>query len=64
MVLDSLGLCFIIDCVCEMLFNWLVLVMVDVYCLDCFVGSGVLGLEVLLCYVVQVMLLEMDCVVL
>lgn len=43
------GLCLIIDCVKEMLFNWLMMDVVNVWCLDCFVGSGLFGFEVFFC---------------
>jgi 16S rRNA (guanine966-N2)-methyltransferase len=35
------------DRVRETLFNWLAPSMVDAHCLDCFAGSGALGLEAL-----------------
>ena len=35
------------DRVRETLFNWLAPVIVDAQCLDCFAGSGALGLEAL-----------------
>lgn len=44
---DSPGLRPTTDRVRETLFNWLAPVMVDAHCLDCFAGSGALGLEAL-----------------
>lgn len=59
-VLLLLGLWLSSDWVCEMLFNWLMLWLGGVWVLDLFVGSGVLGLEVVLCGVVYVILVEKD----
>ena len=42
---DSPGLRPTTDRVRETLFNWLAPVIVDAQCLDCFAGSGALGLE-------------------
>ncbi|WP_248638386.1 16S rRNA (guanine(966)-N(2))-methyltransferase [Citrobacter koseri] len=42
---DSPGLRPTTDRVRETLFNWLAPVMVDAHCLDCFAGSGALGLD-------------------
>ena len=44
---DSPGLRPTTDRVRETLFNWLAPVIVDAQCLDCFAGSGALGLEAL-----------------
>ena len=44
---DSPGLRPTTDRVRETLFNWLAPSMVDANCLDCFAGSGALGLEAL-----------------
>lgn len=44
-VLNSEGLRPTTDRVKEMLFNWLMPVIHDAYCLDCFSGSGSLGFE-------------------
>ncbi len=50
---DSPGLRPTTDRVRETLFNWLAPVMVDAHCLDCFAGSGALGLEALSRYAAQ-----------
>lgn len=57
---DSPGLRPTTDRVRETLFNWLAPVMVDARCLDCFAGSGALGLEALSRYAAETTLLEMD----
>ncbi|WP_410750090.1 16S rRNA (guanine(966)-N(2))-methyltransferase [Citrobacter sp. U14242] len=57
---DSPGLRPTTDRVRETLFNWLAPVMVDARCLDCFAGSGALGLEALSRYAADATLLEMD----
>lgn len=57
---DSPGLRPTTDRVRETLFNWLAPVMVDAHCLDCFTGSGALGLEALSRYAANATLLEMD----
>ena len=57
---DSSGLRPTTDRVRETLFNWLAPVMVDAHCLDCFAGSGALGLEALSRYAANATLLEMD----
>lgn len=57
---DSPGLRPTTDRVRETLFNWLAPVMVDARCLDCFAGSGALGLEALSRYAASATLLEMD----
>jgi RNA methyltransferase, RsmD family len=57
---DSPGLRPTTDRVRETLFNWLAPSMVDARCLDCFAGSGALGLEALSRYAASVTLLEMD----
>lgn len=44
----------------ETLFNWLAPVIVDAQCLDCFAGSGALGLEALSRYAAGATLIEMD----
>ena len=48
------------DRVRETLFNWLAPSMVDARCLDCFAGSGALGLEALSRYAGSATLLEME----
>lgn len=57
---DSPGLRPTTDRVRETLFNWLAPSMVDARCLDCFAGSGALGLEALSRYAVHATLLEME----
>lgn len=57
---DSPGLRPTTDRVRETLFNWLAPSMVDARCLDCFAGSGALGLEALSRYAGSATLLEMD----
>lgn len=57
---DSPGLRPTTDRVRETLFNWLAPHMVDARCLDCFAGSGALGLEALSRYAASTTLLEMD----
>lgn len=57
---DSPGLRPTTDRVRETLFNWLAPHMVDARCLDCFAGSGALGLEALSRYAANVTLLEME----
>ncbi|WP_324723157.1 16S rRNA (guanine(966)-N(2))-methyltransferase [Lelliottia sp. JS-SCA-14] len=57
---DSPGLRPTTDRVRETLFNWLAPSMVDSRCLDCFAGSGALGLEALSRYAASATLLEMD----
>ncbi len=42
------------------MFNWLAPVIVDAQCLDCFAGSGALGLEALSRYAAGATLIEMD----
>lgn len=59
-VTDSPGLRPTTDRVRETLFNWLAPHMVDAHCLDCFAGSGALGLESLSRYAASATLLEMD----
>lgn len=48
------------DRVRETLFNWLAPYLVDAHCLDCFAGSGALGLEALSRYAGAATLIEMD----
>ncbi len=60
---DSPGLRPTTDRVRETLFNWLAPVIVDAQCLDCFAGSGALGLEALSRYAAGATLIEMDRVV-
>ncbi|MBS0848214.1 16S rRNA (guanine(966)-N(2))-methyltransferase [Citrobacter sp. JGM124] len=48
------------DRVRETLFNWLAPSIVDAHCLDCFAGSGALGLEALSRYAAAATLIEMD----
>lgn len=57
---DSPGLRPTTDRVRETLFNWLAPYIVDARCLDCFAGSGVLGLEALSRYASTATLLEKD----
>ncbi|MFG6655819.1 16S rRNA (guanine(966)-N(2))-methyltransferase [Scandinavium sp. M-37] len=57
---DSPGLRPTTDRVRETLFNWLAPYMVDARCLDCFAGSGALGLEALSRYAGSATLLEME----
>ncbi|MGP4123280.1 MAG: 16S rRNA (guanine(966)-N(2))-methyltransferase [Sodalis sp. (in: enterobacteria)] len=57
---DSLGLRPTTDCMRETLFNWLALVIHQACCLDCFAGSGALGLEALSRGAASVTLLEQD----
>ncbi len=57
---DSPGLRPTTDRVRETLFNWLAPSMVDARVLDCFAGSGALGLEALSRYAANATLLEMD----
>lgn len=57
---DSPGLRPTTDRVRETLFNWLAPHMVDARCLDCFAGSGALGLEALSRYASTATLLEKD----
>lgn len=57
---DSPGLRPTTDRVRETLFNWLAPSMVDAHCLDCFAGSGALGLEALSRYAASATLLEME----
>ena len=57
---ESPGLRPTTDRVRETLFNWLAPSMVDARCLDCFAGSGALGLEALSRYAGSTTLLEME----
>ncbi|ALB64451.1 Methyltransferase [Cronobacter condimenti 1330] len=57
---DSPGLRPTTDRVRETLFNWLAPYMVGARCLDCFAGSGALGLEALSRYAAGATLLEME----
>lgn len=57
---DSPGLRPTTDRVRETLFNWLAPSMVDAHCLDCFAGSGALGLEALSRYAASATLVEME----
>lgn len=57
---DSPGLRPTTDRVRETLFNWLAPSMVDATCLDCFAGSGALGIEALSRYAASATLLEME----
>ncbi|AYN28378.1 MULTISPECIES: 16S rRNA (guanine(966)-N(2))-methyltransferase [Buttiauxella] len=57
---DSPGLRPTTDRVRETLFNWLAPSMVEATVLDCFAGSGALGLEALSRYATSATLLEMD----
>lgn len=57
---DSPGLRPTTDRVRETLFNWLAPSLVDAHCLDCFAGSGALGLEALSRYAASATLLEME----
>lgn len=57
---DSEGLRPTTDRVRETLFNWLAPALVDARCLDCFAGSGALGLEALSRYAAKAVLIEFD----
>lgn len=57
---DSPGLRPTTDRVRETLFNWLAPSMVNARCLDCFAGSGALGLEALSRYAGATTLIEME----
>ena len=57
---ESPGLRPTTDRVRETLFNWLAPSMIDAHCLDCFAGSGALGLEALSRYAASTTLLEME----
>ncbi|KFW99952.1 16S rRNA methyltransferase [Pectobacterium betavasculorum] len=57
---DSPGLRPTTDRVRETLFNWLAPVIQQARCLDCFAGSGALGLEALSRYAAHATLLEME----
>ncbi len=57
---DSPGLRPTTDRVRETLFNWLAPHLVDARCLDCFAGSGALGLEALSRYASSATLVEKD----
>ncbi|MBA7844750.1 16S rRNA (guanine(966)-N(2))-methyltransferase [Klebsiella sp. RHBSTW-00484] len=57
---ESPGLRPTTDRVRETLFNWLSPTIVDAKCLDCFAGSGALGLEALSRYAANATLLEME----
>ncbi len=57
---DSPGLRPTTDRVRETLFNWLAPSMVSARCLDCFAGSGALGLEALSRYASAATLIEME----
>ncbi|CNI23256.1 16S rRNA m(2)G966-methyltransferase [Yersinia aldovae] len=57
---DSPGLRPTTDRVRETLFNWLAPMIQGVRCLDCFAGSGALGLEALSRYANEAVLLEAD----
>ncbi len=57
---DSAGLRPTTDRVRETLFNWLAPVLQQARCLDCFAGSGALGLEALSRHAASVMLLELE----
>lgn len=51
------------DRIRETLFNWLKPVIHDARCLDCFAGSGALGLEALSRYAAQATLLESESII-
>ncbi|RPE01472.1 16S rRNA (guanine(966)-N(2))-methyltransferase [Candidatus Pantoea deserta] len=57
---DSAGLRPTTDRVRETLFNWLAPVLQQARCLDCFAGSGALGLEALSRHAASVTLLELE----
>lgn len=59
-VRDSEGLRPTTDRVRETLFNWLMPVIRDANCLDCFAGSGALGIEALSRYAASATLIELD----
>lgn len=57
---DSPGLRPTTDRVRETLFNWLAPMLTGAHCLDCYAGSGALGLEALSRYAASLTLLEQD----
>ncbi|EYU16756.1 16S rRNA (guanine(966)-N(2))-methyltransferase [Photorhabdus aegyptia] len=57
---DSPGLRPTTDRVRETLFNWLAPIIQEAHCLDCYAGSGALGLEALSRYAAQVTLIEYE----
>ncbi|MER2472497.1 16S rRNA (guanine(966)-N(2))-methyltransferase [Photorhabdus laumondii] len=57
---DSPGLRPTTDRVRETLFNWLSPIIQEAHCLDCYAGSGALGLEALSRYAAQVTLIEYE----
>lgn len=59
-VLDSQGLRPTTDRVKETLFNWLMPVIQDARCLDCFAGSGGLGIEALSRYAKETTFIEYE----
>ncbi|QIG07360.1 16S rRNA (guanine(966)-N(2))-methyltransferase [Proteus sp. ZN5] len=59
-VLDSQGLRPTTDRVKETLFNWLMPVIQDARCLDCFAGSGGLGIEALSRYAHETTFIEYE----
>ncbi|WP_241576534.1 16S rRNA (guanine(966)-N(2))-methyltransferase [Rosenbergiella collisarenosi] len=59
-VLNSEGLRPTTDRVRETLFNWLAPWLPEANCLDCYAGSGALGIEALSRYAAEVTLLEKD----
>lgn len=59
-VLDSEGLRPTTDRVRETLFNWLAPWLPQANCLDCYAGSGALGIEALSRYAAQVTLIEKE----
>lgn len=59
-VLDSQGLRPTTDRVKETLFNWLMPVIQNARCLDCFAGSGGLGIEALSRYAKETTFIEFD----
>ncbi|HEK0789489.1 16S rRNA (guanine(966)-N(2))-methyltransferase [Proteus terrae] len=59
-VLDSQGLRPTTDRVKETLFNWLMPVIQDARCLDCFAGSGGLGIEALSRYARETTFIEYE----
>lgn len=59
-VRDSEGLRPTTDRIKETLFNWLMPVIRDAHCLDCFAGSGSLGFEALSRFAQSVTFIELD----
>lgn len=58
-ILNSEGLRPTKDRIRETLFNWLIPIIQDAHCLDCFAGSGVLSIEALSRYAASATLIEL-----